>query len=903
MTEQLTKKADAYLHKMMETKIHVPPWRKNSVARPRLRQHLHDGFQNGRKLTLITAPAGYGKTMLAAAWIHSRSLPTAWLSLDDHDNELGRFLNYLLLALRALVPDVGQHLQTLLDAPQLPAVEEIAGRLLADLDIMGEEVASTDNGRFLLAFDDYHKIRQPLVHELLNELIGYLPPTCHLLLISREDPPLPLPRLRVRGELTEVRAQDLRFTLAEADQFFNQAMQLALPPAWVSALAERTEGWIASLHLAALSLQGRDAVQAERFVHEFSGSHRYVFDYLAEEVLEQHPEEMGKFLRATAVLDRFNASLCQALTGRADSKAILQRLEQANLFLVPLDDGRVWFRYHHLFADYLRSGLSPDEAAQHYRAASRWCDQNGFLFEAVQYALTSGDADFAADVIERALERSATWASGNVAQFLTWLEALPPQTVSQRPQLSLNASRILFTWGRFDQAESAIDQAEQALQALPATPDTEQLLALAALYRGSIASVRGDAVQAITQIEATQAGLSPDNHLAQARALFSLGQAYHLSGQTTRAVESYLASAEAARTAGVLFLVVHARCAAARLHILQGRLRLAEQTCQQALQFAENASIPLLGLARSLLGSIALEHNDLPAADKLLQEGISLSRQGRLMDDLTWGLIFLARLRAAQGNVAAALAAMQEVQTIVQAYGVPRMSLLVSTYLARIQLNAGQQQAAAQWAADYRRLPAAVGREFEDLTLARILLATGDLDPLPALLHPLLAQAEAAGRGQSCLEAMLLLGLYHHARRETAVAQEWISQAVQLAAPEGYARLLLEGERPLLDLLPTARMIAPDWLDKVMAMAHSAMAHPSVEPRAALLVELVEPLSEQELNVLRLLCAGKSNREIAAELFISPGTAKWHVHNILQKLDVGSRAQAIVRARELGLAG
>ncbi|MBK8984740.1 MAG: hypothetical protein IPM39_01445 [Chloroflexi bacterium] len=879
---------------LLHTKCHMPPWRTNGVSRPRLRERLQRGFLDGRKLTLISAPAGYGKTSLAADWVQQTALPIIWLGLDEQDNEFGRFLAYLRLALQKMSANAGSQLQTALDAPHLPSLEEIAACLCDDLAQLGQEVK--ENGRFLLALDDYHKIHQPLIHDLLNRLLAHLPPACHLLLISREDPPLPLPRLRVRGEMTEIRAQDLRFTVAEAAQFFNQAMQLTLSPEWVAALETRTEGWVASLQLAALSLQGRDAAQTEAFIHAFGGSHRYVFDYLAEEVLGQQDAEVREFLRVTAVLDRFNASLCQSLTGRADSQAILQRLEQANLFLIPLDDERDWFRYHHLFADYLRAGLTPQELARLRASAAYWCEGNGLRFEAVQYALASGDSDFAADVIERALEKNTTWSSGNVTQFLAWLDALPPQTMQSRPQLSLDASRILFTLGRFDTAETSITQAEQALQALPATPETEQMLALADLYRGSIASVRGDAVQAIEQIQFAQARLLPENHLAQARALFSLGQAYHLSGQTARAVESYLQSSAEAQAAGVLFLVVHARCAAARLQIVQGRLRQAEQTCQEALQFAENASIPLLGLAHSLLGSIALERNELEKADRLLQEGISLSRQGRLMDDLTWGLIFLARLRAAQGAASGALTAMQEVQAIVQAYGVPRMSLLVSAYLARIQHDTGQKEVAVQWAAEYRTLRSATLREFEELTLAHILLTAGELEPLPAILHPLLAQAEEGGRGQICLEAMLLLGLCCQANQEETAAQEWVGKALRLAAPEGYARLFLDEGRPLLDLLPQARPIAPDWVDTLLTMSQ-----PQYQPHTPFLAQLPEPLSEQEINVLRLLCAGLSNREIAAELFISPGTAKWHVHNILQKLGVSSRAQAIIRAREMGL--
>ncbi|PDV97910.1 hypothetical protein A9Q02_16935 [Candidatus Chloroploca asiatica] len=852
---------------------------------------LQRGLLAGRKLTLISAPAGYGKTTLAADWARQTGVALAWLALDEQDNEYGRFLTYLHFALQQIDDGAAMQLRTALDAARLPSPEAIAIGLCYDLAQLGLR-----NGRLLLAFDDYHKIREPLIHDLLNLLLEHLPPTCHLLLLSREDPPLPLPRLRVRGEMTELRAQDLRFTVAEAEQFFHQTMQLALRPDWVAALGERTEGWVASLQLAGLSLQGRDAAHTEVFIQAFGGSHRYVFDYLAEEVLGQQPEEVRAFLCGTAVLDRFNASLCHALTGRADSQAILHQLEQANLFLIPLDDRREWYRYHHLFADYLNTLLSQAEKRQLCQAAAAWHAANQLPLEAVRYAFASADVAFTAAMLEQVLRRDTTWSSFDLGLFSSWFAALPLHVLEGRPELKLNAARIFYLARRFDLAEKQITQAEQALRAATPTPETAQLQALATLYRGSIASVRGDFAQAMAHFALAQERLDPDDHLAHARALFGLGLAYKLAGQTERAVQHYMRAAAEAMSAGVAFLVVHAQCNAAEVQMTQGRLRLAEQTCQQIAHYATEAGYAHLGLPLTLLGGLALERNDLTTAAQCLQEGLAIARQSGLTDDVLVAMRFLSRLHLAQGNATSALGMMQEAHAITQGQEIPRLSLLSAAHLARIQLYGGQQAAAAQWATAYQATHADYVREFEDLTLARIWLTLGELDALPTLLLSLLAQAEASGRGQTCLEAMLLLGLYHHAQKETDKALEWIGRALRLAAPEGYVRLFLDEEPSLRDLLPQVRTIAPDWVDSILAMAH-----PSVAPRAALLTQLPEPLSEQELNVLALLCAGHSNREIAAKLFISPGTAKWHVHNILQKLGVGSRTQAIIRARELGL--
>lgn len=874
--------------RLLATKFHIPPWRASGVRRPRLLERLDAGLREGRRLSLISAPAGYGKTTLVAEWIHSLRAGgrhAAWLSLDAADNDPERFLRYLAAAFRQAGETAAAQIQPLFDLPRLPPAGALLDALINALD--GAEAP------ILLALEDYHVITEPEIHEGLQYFLDHLPAGVHLVLTTREDPPLPLPRLRARGQMTEIRAHDLRFTPAEARQFLLQSLNVELAEEAAQALEKRTEGWAVGLQLAGLALQNIPDPRA--FIENFRGSHRYVLDYLAEEVIRQQGEEMQRFLTQTSVLERFNAPACAALTGRADAQELIAQLERANLFIVPLDDERRWYRYHHLFADYLRTLLGEAEQAALYKKASAWHEANDLLAEAAQYALASRDYEFAADLIERAVSKSTAWSGGNLVMLSGWLDALPPQALQRRPGLSLSASRILYLSGRFDQAEKHIAQTEAALKAQPASPETGQMLALAALYHGSIAAVRGDFRQAVDQTTYALERIPRDNHLAHARGYFSLGQAYELADQPDLAVENFLRSSDEARLAGVLFLAIQARCSAAQVQITQGRLSLAEQTCREAVQAAGGEAIPPLGLAWSVLGGIVLERNDIDAAEQLLRDGAALSRQGGLLDNVLYGQSHLARLLAAKGDASAAFAAVEEARQMMWYFAAPRIAAVIGATVARLQLFTGQVQAAAQWAAAYQAERAAPHLEFAELTLARVLLATGAPEAVPAVLNPILEQAARAGRKQACIETMLLLALYHRARGENAPALEWLGQSLQLAAPEGYARIYLDEGEPLLEMLPRARSAAPALVDALLKMGRPGGT--PLSPNA----QLPEPLSEQELRVLQLIVAGKSNREIAAELFISVGTAKWHVHNVLQKLEVSSRPQAIARARELGL--
>ena len=873
---------------LLETKFHTPLWRSDGVIRPRLLDQLQAGLTEQRKLTLVSAPAGYGKTTLITSWFHSfpKSTRYIWLSLEKRDNEPARFLSYWAAAWNR-ISDFGlENVLELLDAPQLPPFQNILDEVINTLARLEEPA--------ILVLDDYHIITNPLIHEMLEYFLEHQPGQAHLVITTRSDPPFPLARLRARGQMTEVRAGDLRFTEVEAGRFFNQSMQLVLEDDDVQSLETRTEGWAVGLQLAALAL--KNLPDPQKFVESFRGSHRYVLDYLAEEVIRQQRDELQKFLIQTSILERFNAESCQALTGYPNSRNLLSELEQANLFLTPLDDDRVWYRYHHLFADFLQTELSKTETEKLYKKAALWHEQNDLLTEAVGYATTSGDLELFADIIDRGLKKDSVWSGGNMTLYASWLDSLPPQAFQSRPELSLNASHILYLLGRFDPAEKQIDQAENSLQAWPISSEKEQLLALASLYRGVIAGVRGDMQQAMERITFAQERLPQEHHLQHARGFYTLGLAYQLSGQFALAVQNYLRSSEEAQSAGVLFLAIQALGSAAEVQISQGQLQQAERTCQQAIQIAGGKQLPPLGLAESILGCIALERNDLSAAEEFLQYGIELSRRGGLIGDVLLGQAYFTRVHAYQGRVSNAFEVIQEANTIIQGIGVERMSILVEAHIANLQLYTGQEEAASKWAVKYQAVRASQPREFAELTLVRVLLKTGDRENVPSILDALLKRGQAQGRVRTVMEVMILMALFHRAEKDIPAAVDWLSQALEMAAPEGFIRIFLDEGEALLDLLPKARQAAPELVDAILSIQQAGSdSHPSP------LDQLIDPLSEQEMRILKLLTAGKSNQDIADELVISVGTAKWHVHNILQKLGVGNRSQAIARARELGL--
>ncbi len=917
---------------LLRTKLYAPVIRSNLVPRQRLLTRLNAGLwtspamgraEFARKLTLIAAPAGFGKTTLAAEWLTALASPVAdpglanasdpaspkiespdpkscWLSLDADDSDPARFLAYLVAALQQALPELGQAAQAALPLARAAALEDILTLLLNDVAAASQPV--------VVVLDDYHALHSAAVNHLLALLVERQPPNVHLVIASREDPDLPLSRLRVRGQMVELRAHDLRFTEPEIASFFSRTMGLRLEPEWIAALEQRTEGWIAGLQLAALSLQGRDDVEA--FIKAFSGSHRYVIDYLVDEVLRQQPPDIRHFLVQTAILERLCGPLCDAVLDAADSQAVLERLERVNLFLIPLDDRREWYRYHHLFADSLRATLDSAQQAALHRRAAEWFAAHTLPVDAVQHARATGDLAFMAAMIERAVQQPSAWSGGQIGTLVSWLDALPDAMLDERPALMLHVSRALHLSGRIAQSERLLERAIRALQGRD--DDARLLLAQADIFRGALAVIRGDARHAVGLVEAGLAQLPKAAQHARARAYDVLGTAYQHIGDVRQAERYFLQAGALAEAAGVAYLAINARCEAAQMLMLQGRLTEAAHICQEALRVSPTP-IPPQGLAWTFLGEIARERNELATAEQHLQKGLALAQQGGLTDDVLMALGFLAWVKQNQGDAENAQQLFSRFMRLVQTYQVPWLVQRAAAHQARLDLAQGRLEAARAWARAYQELHASCAvkgvHDAEDLTLARVLIAEGESRRAHAILEAVAAEAQAAGRMRRVIEAHILEALAFQCEGRTAEATRALRQAIVLTAPERWLREFLEEGDALAPLLPLVRDAAPAFVDQLLALMRPATlseaapaATPPPPPRVAAQLPLSgEIVSERELEILRLLAEGLSNQEIGKALYIGVGTVKWYLTHLYDKLEVSNRTHAVARARELNL--
>ena len=893
---------------LLQTKLHLPAIRPEQVARPRLFERLNAGLF--RKLTLISAPAGFGKTTLASAWLRSGDRPFVWVSLDEGDNDPSRFLIYLVSALQRIDGKIGETAQLRLEAPKPPPVEALLTELINDV--------ATQPASFVLVLDDYQTITAPAVHEALSFLLERQPPEMHLVVISRQDPPLPISRLRGRGQVTEIRQSDLRFTFEETTAFLDESVRLSLSASQTASLEALTEGWITGLQMAALALkpllvdEGSGGVS--RFIARFSGRHHFVLDYLTDEVLRRQPDPVREFLRRTSILKRMCGSLCDALIGHAardrsafaSSQQILEHLQRANLFVVPLDDERLWFRYHRLFSELLRARLQEEEPEQvprlHLRAAT-WCDQNGLPAEAVDHALAIPDLDLAADIIERGILKASAWSSVNVAMFLEWLSALPDDVVRHRPRLRLFASRVLYLAGQREETEQILQDLEDLLHDNPSFPDDGGLLGRVILDRASYAAVRGDVRLAIELAGQALTCFPEDEAMPRMRVSSVLGLAHFRSGDMAAASQAFsraIVSAEAADLGSVAVPLV---CNLAEVQIVQGQLRQAFQTCQRAMDAAtvDGARTSAAGFAGLELSKILYEQNNLEMAERRASESLGLLIRSGTTDSFGIGHALLARIRQAQGEDRAALAAIREAIGIAQGFGIARVSNLIAAHRARIWLAQGGLDLAARWAADYGQMEdTEYLREFEDLTLSRVLLAQDSAPEALVLLDTLLPPAEVAGRMGTVIEILTLRALAVQATNDTAQALGNLERALKLARPEGYARVFIDEGQPMRDLLRRAakRGIEPGYVGLLLAAGwpEKEKGQPATGMSA-----LVEPLSDREIQVLGLLADRLTNSEIAQRLVISLPTVKSHTSNIYGKLGVHSRKDAVIQAIALGI--
>jgi LuxR family maltose regulon positive regulatory protein len=965
---------------LLATKTYTPPTRPDLVSRPRLIERLNAGIlgQSGdqgrlafaRKLTLVSAPAGFGKTTLLSEWASDPSSPTqvAWLSLDEGDNDPSRFWRYVIAALQTANAPLGETVRAAPELPQRPPLETLVMALINDLTLLPTALT--------LVLDDYHVIDSQPIHDSLNLFIDRIPQQVRMIVTTRADPPLFLSRRRARSELTEIRTADLCFTTEEATEFLNACMDLELPAEDIAALENRTESWIVGLHLAALSLQGR--TKKHEFVTAFAGDDRYIGDYLVDEVLQHQSPRIRRFLLQTSILERLCGPLCDAVTGEPGNQALLDHLERANVFTVPLDDRRYWYRYHHLFADLLRRHLRHSTEARelgllHLRA-STWYERQGFIAEAVSHALAMPDLGHATTLIERHAPDVASRGEVGLAQ--SWLEALPEDLIRSSPFLCILSSAQQESVGL---AEQWLQRAERAWAALPGHADGQtrsssvaqlRFSGWMASARASLSFRRGDPPREVVHFSRQALDSIPEDDLlynwrARSNLFLVLGCAYwhledeesadHAFGEARRigdAVEHFSASISATRNQ-------------ARIAYNRGQLRRAAAICQQALQTIVEPSeqagrpLPVAGGLYIVLGSVLREWNDLKDADRALTKGVDLAKLTRETAIQRDGTIALARLKQAQGDMEKAFDLIEQSEQLKvdrdpqaaplrgwfwlsQAEHDPRDLASASRLAAearseaaalRIQLWLSQAEqdphyltVAGGYAEErHIKLDDREQRRPEQLAMARLQIAqyrtyqrapsvppAPDQIALQSLLQFLdrqLQLAEKRGQIWWTIETLILRALALQARDEIDRAMSSLGRALTLAEPGGYVRAFVDEGAPMARLLyqAAASGIASGYTGKLLAAFGAETRDKREKTRAETIslaprpISSIEPLTRRELEVLHLIAAGLSNREIAQRLVISPGTVKAHASNIYDKLGVRKRTQAVAKARMLGI--
>jgi ATP/maltotriose-dependent transcriptional regulator MalT len=863
-------------------------------VRPRLIERLNEGMH--RRLTLICAPAGFGKTTLLSEWATGCERPSAWLSLDEGDNEPTRFLSYFVAALQSVAADIGVGVLGALQSPQPPPTESI----LADL--INEIAAVPDN--FVLVLDDYHVMDTRAVDDALTFLLEHLPPRMHLIIATREDPHLHLARLRARGQLTELRATDLRFTPNEAAEFLKGVMDLSLSAEDIAALETRTEGWIAGLQLAAISMQGHNDTTS--FIESFTGSHHFVLDYLVEEVLEQQSESVQAFLLRTSILDRLCGPLCDAvvLDPSVSGQETLEYIERANLFLVPLDNERRWYRYHHLFADLLRQRLHQGTAsstgdavrnvAELHTRASQWYEDHGLEIDAFHHAAAANDVERAESLIEG--EGVPLHFRGAGAPVLNWLESLPAAVLNARPSLWVTYASALMMNGQHTGVEQKLQAAETALQDIEPDDKTRDLVGRIASMRATVAVIQHDVETLLAQSRRALEYLHPDNLPLRTAANWTLGHAHQLQGDRAAASRAYTEVISISKSFGASIYTIAATLCLGQVQEADNQLSLATRTYRRVLQLAGDPPQPIACEAYLGLARISYQWNDLDAAEQHGQRCVQLTRQMESVDTVASYDVFLARLKLAQKDVPGAAAVLDEAEEFVRQHNFVHQLPDIGAAQVLTLLHQGNLAAAA-YLAETRELP---------VSRARVYLAQGDPATALALLEPLRRHAEAKGWADEWLRVMVLqaLALKAHGEKEEAVQR--LGDALALAEPGGFIRNFVDEGSPMAQLLSEAAAhgLMSDYIGRLLTAFEAEEQESEDESHlspARLAQPLDEPLSQRELEVLQLIAQGLSNREISERLFLALDTVKGHNRRIFGKLSVRRRTEAVEKARSLNI--
>lgn len=872
---------------ILATKLYTPKPRPRAVARPQLIERLNEGMH--RKLTLISAPAGFGKTTVVSAWVASGDRPVAWLSLDKGDSDLARFLTYMVGALQTIEPNFGESIAALLQSPQPPPHETILTALL-------NEIANIPRD-FILVLDDYHAIDANAIDTAIAFLLEHLPPQAHFVIATREDPTLPLARLRARDQLTELRVADLRFSPSEAARFLNQSMSLSLSTEDISALETRTEGWIAGLQLAAILMQKQP--DASDFIHSFTGSHHFVMDYLVEEVLRHQPESIQTFLLRTSILDRLCGPLCDAvlLDESARGQETLEYLERANLFLVPLDNERRWYRYHHLFADLLRQRLQYSLTAKEtvsnlHMRASQWYETNGLALEAFQHAVAANDIERAERLIES--KGIQLHFRVTVTTIINWLDSLPTQVLAARPSLWIRHASLLLVNGHTTGVEDKLNSAEAALQDADLDDKARYQIGQIATARATLALTRYQPETMIAQSLRALEYLHPKNLSLRANAYWTMGYAYFMQGRRAEARQALTESIALSQQSGNIFTTILAMVGLGNVQEADNELYQAAETYGQVIKIAGDQPLQIIYEAHLGLARVLYEWNDLDAAEQHGQQSLHLARQyDKVIDRFIVCEIFLARVKLARGDLSGAADVLEQSgQSARQKNFVFRLPDVAAAQVITF-LRQGKLGEAAQLAQTY------------DLPLSRVRVLLDQKDPPAALalLGEYRQQMEDRGWHDERLKAAILQAIALQANGDQAIALQRLGEAMAFAEANNHIRIFLDEGAPMRQLLAEAsvRNVMPSYAKKLLAEFAAAQQSGAVEPLLLHSQPLVEPLSQRELEVLQHIADGLSNREISEKLFLAIDTVKGHNRKIFEKLQVQRRTEAIARARALGL--
>ncbi len=872
------------------------------VARPRLTGILSNAL--GKGFTLISAPAGYGKTTLVSCWLRETDIPCTWLSLEESDNDPIRFLQYLLSALQIVVPGIRVDLLEMVDGIQPASFQALINLLINEI--------VRQAGRFVLVMDDFHLIQDQLILDIMAVLLDHIPAQqMHLVLITRTDPPLPLSRMRVRNQLVEIRADQLRFTPDEITEFVNGVMGFNLSDEEISAMYARTEGWIAGLQLAGLSMQ--DCKDIPGFITTFSGSHHYIVDYLAEEVLKRQDETIRAFLLQTSILSRMCASLCETLVDirpaeqPVDGQNMLEILQKKNLFIIPLDEERRWYRYHHLFADALNRRLEyqyPELLPKLYRRASEWYEKNGLIGEAIQHSLSAGDRERVAQLVEQ--NGCYLLMSGEVITLLKWMEAVEAY-FQARPWLVIQKGWALTLAGRMEPAEQVFHTAEQLATAQPSSPDASSMIGTISAGRAYWADIQGNISEAARHAQLALDLLPDTDPLSQSMrsvATGALAKTIFVSGELDRARQIYDQAVEIGRAANNYEMIINTNADIGEILLAQGRLGQAERLYLDTLPMtlrADGQRLPISAQFYSGLGKVYYEWNHLQQATYYIQQCREFSLQWGIVEQQAITTILQARVEQAGGKVEQARDLMESTERLCRENCLyPWNAIQIEAAMDRFWLSQGSVERVSRRVEASGIQPAdeiAYRYEPRYLTLLRLLIARGDYASSCALAHRMLQKAKADHRILRVVELLVLQSLAYQGKKDIEAAVSTLALAVSIAQPEGYKRIFLdEGERVVkLLYLVKSNQDMTGYANELLE-AFGPVIGPAPVPAQL----LIEPLSGREIEVLKLIEAGLSNQEIASRLFISITTVKRHISNIYAKLDVNTRTQAVVRGKELG---